>query len=265
MKKHWINGIVGLASLTLLMACDQIGDEQDSPEEETEEVAEEPDVPDDLETNWAEYIQEAEEELESYTADLYLDVNASIGPDVLTDGQEDWLTFRVIGDFEEGHFTSEDEEGTNQEFYFNGSDAYVIENGEWVHYPDQGDEVTFDADYATLIDSLVEIEDLLEAEVTDGELRLSYEGNDREVWDAFEEEFSLSIDGIDEENVEKEIEATFDEETQYLHDLTLDISGSQGENDVELGSVSIYIEVEVSEHDEVDLSDIEEEVTQEAE
>lgn len=146
--------------------------------------------------------------------------------------------------------------------YVNEESVYIQQAGTWREYPLE-EEPTFDATYTDLIASLEEINELLTSEVSDGELRLTYEGNDREVWDAFEEEFSLSIDGVSEEDVAVSMEAVFDEKTRYLTELILDIVGDSDTQNAESEQVTIHVTAEISEHDAVDMTEIEEQINQE--
>lgn len=211
-------------------------------------------APEDLAENWSQYITEGSEALGSYGSDTDIDLIVSMGPDMMTDEDHIFVTMHVIGDLEEGHM-----EQDGYEMYFQGTDAYQLENGSWVHYPEEG-PVDYPSWYPNIADALVEIESFIQAEHSDGELKLSYEGNDREVWNAFQEEFALSIDGISPENIVIDLDASLDEETFYLEGLTLDILGEETEGETTLASVSIVIEVDYFDHDEVDLTEVEEEV-----
>lgn len=260
----WKIGVIAFLSGVVLIACDQT--EETTNGETTEESEQENAVPEDLEENWGQYLLDAEEELESYAADIYLDVSAELGPGMLVDQSEDWISLQVIGDFsEKGYFVSEDEEGVTQELYIEDEDAYALENDEWVHYPGEGEDATFDASYLALVESIVGMEDLFETDVSGGQMMLSYEGNDQEAWDAFEQEFNLSIDGIEQEDLTIIIQAGVNEVTQFLEELVIDISGAQEiDENVNAGALSIYIETEFFEHNEVDLSEIQERVHEEA-
>lgn len=282
--KNWKKLGIVLTSSLIVAACEETEDTE-TPEEEQEEVTEEPEEepeettdeePDEEEIededeevdgdvdNWPEDLEEATENLDSYASDIYLDLELSIGPDAMAERDEDWITTYVIGDYEQGYTISEDEEGITQELYFDGNDIYLVEEDGWTAYPDEG-PVEYDTGYHDLVESLIEIEELLEAEESGDDIELHYEGNDPEVWDAFEEEFSLSIDGIEQEDITILVEATIDTETYYLDELIIDIVGEQTDEEIEgeLGSVTMYIEADFYDHDEVDLSDVEEEIEEE--
>lgn len=274
-----------LASSVVLAACGDTDEGQETdddqeeivedPEEEPEEDEDDSDnglIDDDDEDDevdvdhWAENLEESTENLESYASDMYLDLEVSIGPDAMSDRDEDWLTMYIVGDYEQGYSISENEEGVTQELYFEGDDIYLVEEDGWNAYPDEG-PVEYDSGYHNLVASLIEIEDLLEAEESGDDIELHYEGNDPEVWDAFEEEFSLSIDGIDEEDITILVEATIDGETYHLEELLIDIVGEDTDEEIEgeMGSVTMFIETEFYDHNEVDLSEIEEEIEEELE
>lgn len=209
----------------------------------------------DLEENWAQYIQEGSDTLENYGSDTDIALDLALGPDLMTDEDEVWITAQIIGDLDKGYIVTE--EG---ELYFDGNDAHQLEGNTWVYYPDSG-PIEYASWYPNIVGALTEIEGLIEANHADGNLALTYEGNDPEVWSAFEEEFDLSIDGISSENISIALDATVDEDSYYLQDITLDILGEETENDVKISSVAILIEVDYFDHDEIDLTEIEEEIS----
>lgn len=59
------------------------------------------------------------------------------------------------------------------------------------------------------------------------------------------------------------LDATLDDESYYLEDFRLDIFGEEKEGDVEISSISILVDVEYTEHEAVDLTEIEEEISKE--
>lgn len=177
-----------------------------------------------------------------------------MGQGIMTEEDDAFIHASMIGDLEEGYI----EQGTEL-LYFVGNDVHVYEGGTWNFYPNGG-PIDYPSFYPNIIDSLVEIEDLIEATHTNGSVELFYEGNDREVWDAFEDEFALSIDGVDEENINIALEAVLDDENYYLQEFRMDILGEETDDDVQLGSINIQVDVDYYDHDNVDLSDIEAEV-----
>ena len=56
------------------------------------------------------------------------------------------------------------------------------------------------------------------------------------------------------------LEATLDGSTSYLQDFLLHIHGEQTEDDQQLSSVSINVEVDYFDHNEVDLTEIKDQV-----
>ena len=208
----------------------------------------------DIADNWTEYIEEGNENLENYSSDTQLNLVIEMGQGIMTEEDDAFIHVSMIGDLEEGYI----EQGTEL-LYFVGNDVHVYEGGTWNFYPNGG-PIDYPSFYPNIIDSLVEIEDLIEATHTNGSVELFYEGNDREVWDAFEDEFSLSIDGVDEENINIALEAVLDDENYYLQEFRMDILGEETDDDVQLGSINIQVDVDYYDHDNVDLSDIEAEV-----
>lgn len=208
----------------------------------------------DLEENWSTHIQEGNEALNDYASDTNIDLKVQVGPDMMTDEDNAFIHVRMVGDLEKGYI----EDGSG-EFYFDGTDVYVLENGNWNHYPDNG-PIDYPSWYPNVVEALVEIEEFIEANHTEGTITLSYDGNDREIWNAFEEEFALSIDGISEENINIKLDATLDDTEFFLQDLTLDILGEETDGEVELGSVAMLIDVDYFDHNEIDLSQTESEI-----
>lgn len=214
-------------------------------------------TPEDVAENWPTYIQEGEAVLESYSSDTQLDLEMSMGPGLMTEEDSAFIHVQMVGDLEQGYI-----EDDVSSLYFEGNDVYVEEGTEWVHYPDSG-PIDYPSWYPNIIDSLVEIEAFIEATHTDGSVALTYDGNDPEVWNAFEEEFQLSIDGISPENINIDLEATMDDENYYLQDLYIDIMGEEtADEEVELGSINITIDVEYYDQNEIDLTEMQEEITQ---
>lgn len=239
-------GII-LISSVLLSAC---GMTPETPEEEG--------APADIEENWAQYIQDGSKTLESYASDTDIDLDMSLGEDMMTDEDQVSITMQAIGDLEKGYMTQD-----GYEMYFEGNDVYQIENDRWVYYEDGG-PIDYPSWYPNIVEALTEIEDLIVAESDDGNLELTYEGNDPAVWDAFEEEFALSIDGIAQENITIDLEANVDESFYYLQDLTLDILGKETEGDAEVANISIVVEVDYYDHNEVELTEIGEKIKEQS-
>lgn len=222
----------------------------------------------DLEENWTEYIQEGAENLESYSSETVIGVKVALGPDLLTDEDEQSIDISIVGDLEKGYSVEENLEGLRQEIFFEGNDFYLLENDTWTHFPDSG-PVEYAPWYPNIVDSLVELDHLIEASHSGDTLVLSYEGTGLEVFNAFEEEFSLSMGGVEEENVTITLEATMDDSTYYLQELSIDIMGQETiediEEDMEVGSVNIIVDVEYDDLDDVDLTDIEEDIANDVE
>lgn len=210
----------------------------------------------DIADNWTEYIEEGNENLENYSSDTQLNLVIEMGQGIMTEEDDAFIHASMIGDLEEGYI----EQGTEL-LYFVGNDVHVYEGGTWNFYPNGG-PIDYPSFYPNIIDSLVEIEDLIEATHTNGSVELFYEGNDREVWDAFEDEFALSIDGVDEENINIALEAVLDDENYYLQEFRMDILGEETDDDVQLGSINIQVDVDYYDHDNVDLSDVQAETVE---
>lgn len=242
MNKIKRSGVLILSGF-LLSACGVIGEEG---------------APEDLEENWTQYIQEGNETLDSYASDTQMDLELALGPGLMTEEDEAFISMQIVGDLEQGYTVEDD-----FELYFDGEDAYQLEGGTWVHYP--GSPIEYDAWYPNIVDSLIEIDDLIEATHNEDNVELTYEGNDVEVWEAFEEEFALTIEGISQENIHITLDAVVDDSEYYLQDLNLDIEGAETEGDMELSSISIFIEVDYFDHNNVDLTEVEEEIAADVE
>lgn len=217
------------------------------------------DGPNDLADNWPDYIQLGNEALKSYSSDTQLDLEMDMGQGLMTDKDEAFIHVSIIGDLEKGHI----DQGMGS-LFFDGNDVYAYEGNDWSFYPDGG-PIDYPSFYPNIVESLVEIEDLIEATQTDGSVELFYEGNNREVWNAFEEEFALSIDGVAEENIHIVLESVLDDSNYYIQEFRMDILGEESDGDVQLGRINIQIDVDYFNHDNVDLEEIESEVLQENE
>ena len=82
----------------------------------------------DLEENWTEYIQEGAENLESYSSETVIGVKVALGPDLLTDEDEQSIDISIVGDLEKGYSVEENLEGLRQDIFFEGNDFYLLEN-----------------------------------------------------------------------------------------------------------------------------------------
>lgn len=245
-------GLILFASL-LLVACGTTDDNDVSDDMDENGAAEVVDEsPDDLEENWAQYLQEGNEGLDNYGSDTYIDVSTSVGPD-MNDTDQVEITMYIEGELDRGYNVVGDEE-----LYFDGTDVYVLENGEWVYYPDEG-PIDYPSWYPNIINSLLEIEELVEADYSGDEVTLTYSGNDPQIWNAFEQEFELSIDGVARNNINIDLTATMDDENYFLQSLVLDIVGTETEGE-ETATVSIFVEADYYDHNEVDLTDVEEDI-----
>lgn len=206
--------------------------------------------------NWTENIQKGNEGLESYSSDTQLDLELNMGSGVMAEQDEAFIHVSMIGDLEEGYI----EQGA-ETLYFVENDVYVYEGNAWNYYPDGG-PIEYPSFYPNIVDSLVEIEAFIEATEVDENIQLFYEGNDREVWNAFEDEFTLSIDGISEENIIITLEAILDGTDSYLQEFHMDILGEETDGDVQLSSINMQIDVDYYDYDNVNLSDVEAETVE---
>lgn len=252
MKSLKGKGLILLSSL-FLVACGltENNGSGGNGENGSEEVVNK--VPDDLEENWAKYLQEGNENLDNYGSDTSIDITTAIG-DMMADEDSVSITMFIEGDLDKGYNIVED-----QEVYFDGDDIFVLENGQWVHYPNEG-PIDYPSWYPNIVNSLLKVEDLIEADYSGDKVTLTYDGNDPEVWDAFEQEFALSIKGIQRENINISLEATMDDQAYHLQHLVLDIVGTEKADDVELASVTIFVEANYYDHNEVDFTEVEEKI-----
>src|SRR5699024_10468950 len=194
-----------------------------------------------------------------YTSDTEIAVSVTLEPDQVTDEDSQQVDISIIGELEKGYSIEGNKQGDKQELYFEGSDFYLVENDQWVHYPDSG-PVNYPSWYLNVVESLVSIYDLIEAEVTGGRLELMYEDVGLDVFRAFEETFDLHITGVQEEDILVKLEVTVNEESFYIEEFHLEVVGEPKEEDVELGRVVITVDAEYSDYNEVYLNDIEEDV-----
>lgn len=217
-------------------------------------------IPNDLDENWSGYMEDAENNLESYTTDIDLTAETdAMGQSVENRAK---LVASVIGDFDKGHvIVINEQEGVevSTEMYFVDSTYYVNEGNGWQEIPAQ-ESGTADTDtsYKNVLNAIVESENFITAEVTGDELLLNYQGYDQEVWDAFELPFSLTIDGFQEEEIEMILEVIVDAETQLIEELELSV---YAEN--ELGTVSLLVEVQYDDYNEIDELEVEQEIEEE--
>ncbi len=210
----------------------------------------------DVAENWTAYIREGDAALESYTSDTQLNLILESGPEAMTEEDEAFIHMQMIGNLEQGY--TEDAIGA---LYFEENDIYVQEGNTWVFYPDSG-PIEYPSWYPHIVDALVEIEHLVEAASADGSVELFYEGNDPEVWEAFEEEFTLAIEGVSQENVYITLNAVIDDTDYYLQDLNIDILGEEQLGAMGRNRINIQIAVDYYDHNQVDLTNIEKEITQ---
>ena len=67
---------------------------------------------------------------------------------------------------------------------------------------------------------------------------------------------------MDEENINIALEAVLDDENYYLQEFRMDILGEETDDDVQLGSINIQVDVDYYDHDNVDLSDVQAETVE---
>lgn len=167
----------------------------------------------------------------------------------------------VIGDFERGYVTTSNMvngEEMEEYIFFDGSDVYYDDGTGWQDVSED-EPMSSESDYQSVIHALAEVEEYLEVTTSGEAVELSYDGEfQQDIWDAFESPFSLGLEGFAEENVEMALSATVDSTTQYVQDLVLDILATN-----EIGEIQIIADVEYTEHDEVNIDDVEEDVLEE--
>lgn len=247
MKKEM--GIVSVGAALLLGACNG------------ESTANEPELtPEEVAEDWHTYIVDAAEELESYTADMTFTVNTSSA--IQADAEDvGGMRASIIGDFDRGYIvTSNRINGDEVEEYifFDGTDVYYDDGSGWQDVSDD-EPMSSESDYHAVIHALAEVEEYLEVATSGEEVELSYAGEfEQAIWDAFESPFSLGLDGFSDDDVELELDSSIDSTTQYVQDLLLVIRAAN-----EIGEIQIIADVEYTEHDEVDVDDVEEEVQEE--
>ena len=220
--------------------------------------------PADLENNWTEYIEAGVDNLDSYASESLLNVQITDGAEIVADYDEEVIQMQVVGDLEQVYSMTERDEVITQELFFEDNHFYLNETNGWVKYEDAG-PIEYDSWYPHVVEALVSIAHLIEANHTDTQLELTYEGYDYDVWEAFEGVFSLTMSGINEDNIHMTLTTYMDESTYYLERLTLDIRGEQVQDQTVLGSVSIHVDVNYFDHDQVDLSEVKAKITEDVE
>lgn len=204
-----------------------------------------------LEENWAEYVVEGSENLESYSTSIDLGVRAEVSNQI--DESQISLQADVIGDFDRGYAVMTIE-GQVSELFFDGERVFVRETGsEWQDV--SGQSIATETTYQNVLEAVLNIEELLEAEHSDNELAVSYVGNDREVWDTFQAPFSLNIEGFEIEEVTMILDVTFDDEELFMQNFELDIQAAE-----EQAAVQINILIDYEDHNEIDSFEVEEEI-----
>lgn len=214
-------------------------------------------IPNDLEDNWPEYMVEAGDNLESYMTDIDLTAETDSMGQSMTNRAS--FVASIIGDFERGHVVVTNEQDGIEvatEVYFEGSNYYINEENGWQEIAGQETGAT-DTSYQNVLNAIIESEEFITADRAEDDLILTYQGYDQEVWDAFEAPFSLTIDGFQEEDIEMMLEVTVDAETQLVEDLELSV---HAEN--EIGTVSLLVEVEYDDHNEIEELEVEDEVNE---
>lgn len=201
---------------------------------------------------------EAGEELESLHSDLSMDLD--IDAEYRSHHYQATMTGKGATDFSDGHYymsATGDGEYESFQFYADGERAFGNNNAlGWYELP-TGDLASEGegSSYRSVLADLESIEDDLDISQTgtgnSPQVTVRYSGNDREVFDAFAETFSMSWDGYRQADTSVEVEAVFDAET--MHMTTFDFSV---ESDTVWGSDAMSISAEYSEFDEIDPIEI---------
>lgn len=117
-----------------------------------------------------------------------------------------------------------------------------------------------DSRYSRVAQGIGELEQLLEVDF-DGAYRLSYRGSDREVFDAFEAPFSLTLDGYEPEDTEMTVDVAVDPETFYVEEFSFTLHTKDSTGPISLG---MEIGAEYSQFNEIPALEIPEDVLEEA-
>lgn len=184
----------------------------------------------------------------------------------ITETQRVEMITEATEDFSQGHATIElEDQGQlveTMEAYFHDDGAVENIDGqgwETMSGHDAGDEE--DSRYSHVVDSIAEIDDFLEVDYDDETYTLDYTGNDVEIFEAFEEPFSLSLDGYEPEDTEMSVEVVVDAETFFVEDFSLTLDTEETSNPIELG---MEIAAQFSKFNEISDLEVPEEVLEEA-
>jgi hypothetical protein len=211
-------------------------------------------VPDDLAENWGTYLAEAEEELESYATEMSL----FVGSEDMGGRDGGYISARVIGDFDQGHVIATNENNGNEsstELYFDEELAFQNEGSGWQEVTGNG-EMSADSSYRQVMNAVIEVEELVDADLTEETLQLSYQGHDQAIWDAFEEPFSLSLDGFTMEETLMTLDVTVNPETQYMEVFHFLV---EAENN--FFTIDLEVNADYTEFNEIDnFDEVEEEI-----
>ncbi|GAB3194272.1 DUF6612 family protein [Nesterenkonia suensis] len=152
--------------------------------------------------------------------------------EMISQGAEDYSEAHVTGSVTEHGRVAE-----SFEAYFQDDAVLTNENGRGWEEEQSFDEVDDDADsrYSRVVQSLTELEELLEVTYDDRSYLLEYRGSDRAAFDAFEEPFSLSLDGFEPEETDMTVEATVDPETFFVEEFSFTLHTQDSPDPVSLG------------------------------
>lgn len=242
--------IVGLGATSMLMACNNQSEDADSEVVDNEAAAE-----DEAQTEVASAdIDESEDEeesddtvaldsevvdaadsVESYEADVHI----SAGIDDNNPEELDLYIRAVTGDNQQLHIRAEDADRT---IHTDGK-TYHNNGNEWV---DITGDVEFDQlhriTYASAIHVFSELEERFEYTEDDDMNLYSFEGDDADVHNLFEDFLGVSFGVVDTTNNHNEVTFQVDKDTHYITQIDFESSGEDSEGNFMLASVVKFLE-----------------------
>ncbi|WP_261623371.1 DUF6612 family protein [Nesterenkonia marinintestina] len=212
-------------------------------------------------------VAETAEELEDLHTELSLTID--VDAEYRSHSYTATMTGEGAADFSDGHYRADvsgDGQYESVQIYSDGERAFANDNAYgWYETPSpdlSGDEEA--PGYLALVDDLETVEDEFELTRTgtksSPQYTLRYSGDDREVFEAFEETFSLTWEGYRQADTEMEIEVVVDADSMHMTSFDFGI-----ESETVWGSDAMTIEAQFSEFDEVGPIEVPSWVVDEAE
>ncbi|MGN7175895.1 hypothetical protein BK139_07680 [Paenibacillus sp. FSL R5-0490] len=209
-------------------------------------------------------LEEHASEVENYHADIEIGVDIiDKSLDSTLQSSEAILRTDVNEKNMEGYgvvMGSANGSSTNSEYYFTKDKAYINANNQgWQKVPNQDQIRQDDTFYKNVVKIVTLIADKVEMTKQDDSYVFTFKGKDIDVYRAFEDPYSVSFTGIEQEEVEHDVKIVINAETFYIEELSNTLTGEKDNTAVIIDINHVYKNM-----NEMDKIEVPKEIIEEA-